>query len=122
MRRIEKNESPLDFLAQYYQLGKRQKDVLTEFVNWNNKLSWQMISSHANVDEQQILREAWLKYTDNTTSEQESWLSSNYAFLADRVDVISMEQCKILVDNCMFTELNDDNNNLLDYVNRTMAL
>lgn len=116
MRRIEKNESPLDFLAQYYQLGKRQKDVLTEFVNWNNKLSWQMISSHANVDEQQILREAWLKYTDNTTSEQESWLSSNYAFLADRVDVISMEQCKILVDNCMFTELNDDNNNLLDYV------
>ena len=116
MRRIEKNESPLDFLAQYYQLGKRQKDVLTEFVNWNNELSWQMISSHANVDEQQILREAWLKYTDNTTSEQESWLSSNYAFLADRVDVISMEQCKILVDNCMFTELNDDNNNLLDYV------
>lgn len=116
MRRIEKNESPLDFLAQYYQLGKRQKDVFTEFVNWNNELSWQMISSHANVDEQQILREAWLKYTDNTTSEQESWLSSNYTFLADRVDVISMEQCKILVDNCMFTELNDDNNNLLDYV------
>ena len=116
MRRIEKDESPLDFLAQYYQFGKRQKDVFTEFVNWNNELSWQMISSHTNADEQQILREAWLKYTDNTTSEQESWLSSNYAFLADRVDVISMEQCKKLVDNCMFTELNDDNNNLLDYV------
>jgi hypothetical protein len=116
MRRIEKDESPLDFLAQYYQLGKRQKDVFTEFVNWNNELSWQMISSHTNADEQQLLREAWLKYTDNTTSEQESWLSSNYAFLADRVDVISMEQCKKLVDNCMFTELNDDNNNLLDYV------
>lgn len=116
MRRIEKEESPLDFLAQYYQLGKRQKDVFTEFVNWNNELSWQMISSHTNADEQQLLREAWLKYTDNTTSEQESWLNSNYAFLADRVDVISMEQCKKLVDNCMFTELNDDNNNLLDYV------
>ena len=61
MRRIEKDESPLDFLAQYYQLGKRQKDVFTEFVNWNNELSWQMISSSTNEDEQKILREAWLK-------------------------------------------------------------
>ena len=116
MRRIEKDESPLDFLAQYYQLGKRQKDVFTEFVNWNNELSWQMISNHTNNDEQQVLREAWLKYTDNTTSEQESWLSSNYAFLADRVGVIGMEQCKKLSDNCIFTDLNDDNSNLLDYV------
>lgn len=116
MRRIEKEDAPLDFLAQYYQLGKRQKEVFTEFVNWNNELSWQMVSNHTNNDEQQVLREAWLKYADNTTSEQETWLSSNYAFLANRVDVIGMEQCKRLVDNCMFTELNDDNNNLLDYV------
>lgn len=116
MRRIEKDESPLDFLAQYYQLGKRQKDVFTVFVNWNNELTWQMISIHTNVDEQQILREAWLKYTDNTTSEQESWLSNNYTFLADRVDVIGMEQCEKLSDCCMFTDLNDDNSILLDYV------
>ena len=116
MRRTEKDDAPLDFLAQYYQLGKRQKEVFTEFVNWNNELSWQMVSNHTNNDEQQVLREAWLKYADNTTSEQETWLSSNYAFLANRVDVIGMEQCKRLVDNCMFTELNDDNNNLLDYV------
>ncbi len=116
MRRIEKDDAPLDFLAQYYQLGKRQKEVFTEFVNWNNELSWQMVSNHTNNDEQQVLREAWLKYADNTTSEQETWLSSNYAFLANRVDVIGMEQCKRLVDNCMFTELSDDNNNLLGYV------
>jgi hypothetical protein len=116
MRRIEKEDAPLDFLVQYYQLGKRQKEVFTEFVNWNNELSWQMVSNHTNNDEQQVLREAWLKYADNTTSEQETWLSSNYAFLANRVDVIGMEQCKRLVDNCMFTELNDDNNNLLDYI------
>lgn len=116
MRRTEKDDAPLDFLAQYYQLGKRQKEVFTEFVNWNNELSWQMVSNHTNNDEQQVLREAWLKYADNTTSEQETWLSSNYAFLANRVDVIGMAQCKKLVDNCMFTELNDDNSNLLDYV------
>lgn len=116
MRRTEKDDAPLDFLAQYYQLGKRQKEVFTEFVNWNNELSWQMISNHTNNDEQQVLREAWLKYADNTTSEQETWLSSNYAFLANRVDVIGMEQCKKLSDGCMFTDLNNDNNNLLDYV------
>ena len=69
MRRTEKDDAPLDFLAQYYQLGKRQKEVFTEFVNWNNELSWQMISNHTNNDEQQVLREAWLKYADNTTSE-----------------------------------------------------
>ena len=116
MRRTEKDDAPLDFLAQYYQLGKRQKEVFTEFVNWNNELSWQMVSNHTNNDEQQVLREAWLKYADNTTSEQRRWLRNHYAFLASRVDVIGMEQCKKLVDDCIFTELNDDNSNLLDYV------
>ena len=116
MRRTEKDDAPLDFLAQYYQLGKRKKEVFTEFVNWNNELSWQMVSNHTNNDEQQVLREAWLKYADNTTSEQETWLSSNYAFLANRVDVIGMEQCKKLSDGCMFTDLNNNNNSLLDYV------
>lgn len=116
MRRIEKDGAPLDFLAQYYQFGKRQKEVFTDFVNWNNESSWQMIMNHANVKEQPILQEAWFKYADNITSEQETWLSSNYTFLANRVDVIGMEQCKKLVDNCMFIELNDDNSNLLYYV------
>lgn len=116
MRRIEKDEAPLDFLAQYYQLGKRQKEVFTEFVNWNNELSWHMIMNHVNEKEQSLLQEAWLKYCENTTSKQETWLSHNYAFLANRVDVIGMEQCKKLVDNSTFTELNDDNSNLLDYV------
>lgn len=116
MRRTEKDDAPLDFLAQYYQLGKRQKEVFTEFVNWNNELSWHMIMNHVNDKEQSLLQEAWLKYCENTTSKQETWLSHNYAFLANRVDVIGMEQCKKLVDNSTFTELNDDNSNLLDYV------
>lgn len=116
MRRIEKDGAPLDFLAQYYQLGKKKKEVFTEFVNWNNELSWHMIMNHVNDKEQSLLQEAWLKYCENTTSKQETWLSHNYAFLANRVDVIGMEQCKKLVDNSTFTELNDDNSNLLDYV------
>ncbi|EFI71235.1 MULTISPECIES: YobI family P-loop NTPase [Segatella] len=116
MRRIEKEDAPLDFLAQYYLLGKRQKEVFTEFVNWNNELSWHMIMSHVNDKEQSLLQEAWLKYSDETTLEQETWLNNNYAFLASRVDVIGMDQCRKLVDNSMFTELNDENSNLLDYV------
>ena len=116
MRRIEKEDAPLDFLAQYYLLGKRQKEVFSEFVNWNNELSWHMIMSHVNDKEQSLLQEAWLKYSDETTLEQETWLNNNYAFLASRVDVIGMDQCRKLVDNSMFTELNDENSNLLDYV------
>jgi len=116
MRRIEKEDAPLDFLAQYYQLGKRQKEVFSEFVNWNNELSWHMIMNHVNDKEQSLLQEAWLKYSDETTLEQETWLNNNYTFLASRVDVIGMDQCKKLVDNSMFTELNDENSNLLDYV------
>lgn len=116
MRRIEKEDTPLDFLVQYYLLGKRQKEVFSEFVNWNNELSWHMIMSHVNDKEQSLLQEAWLKYSDETTLEQETWLNNNYAFLASRVDVIGMDQCRKLVDNSLFTELNDENSNLLDYV------
>jgi len=116
MRRIEKDDAPLDFLAQYYLLGKRQKEVFSDFVNWNNELSWHMIMNHVNDKEQLLLQEAWLKYSEETTLEQETWLNNNYTFLANRVDVIGMEQCKKLSDGCMFTDLNNNNNSLLDYV------
>lgn len=116
MRRIEKDGAPLDFLAQYYQFGKRQKEVFVEFVNWNNELSWQMIMNHVNDKEQLLLQEAWLKYSEDITHKQEVWLNLNYAFLANRVDVIGMERCKKIVDKCMFTKINDVNGNLLNYV------
>ena len=116
MRRIERNDAPLDFLAQYYLLGKRQKEVFTEFINWNEELSWQMISNHANEKEQQTLREAWLKYCEKTTPEQETWLGYNYAFLSERVNIIGEEQCKKLVKKSIFHKLINESKILLDYV------
>ena len=116
MKRLERDDAPLDFLAQYYHLGKRQKEVFTDFINWNEAFSWQMISNHTNEDEQQTLREAWLKYCEKTTPEQEKWLDYNYAFLSERVGIIGEEQCKILVNKSIFHKLNNKSEALLDYV------
>lgn len=116
MKRLERCDAPLDFLAQYYQLGKRQKEVFTDFINWDKKLSWQMILSHTNEEERQILQEAWLKYCENILPEQETWLNNNYDFLSQRVDIIGLEKCKKIVENITFHKLNNTNEELLDYV------
>lgn len=116
MLRIEKENAPLDFLAQYYQYGKRQKEVFTDFINWDKKLSWQMILSHTNEEERQILQEAWLKYCENILPEQETWLKNNYDFLSQRVDIIGLKKCKKIVENITFHKLNNTNKELLDYV------
>lgn len=116
MKRLERSDAPLDFLVQYYQLGKKQKEVFTDFINWNEKLSWQMILSHTNEEERQILQEAWLKYCKNILPDQETWLNNNYDFLSQRVDIIGLEKCKKIVENITFHKLNNTNKELLDYV------
>jgi len=115
MRRLEKEDAPLDFLSQYYQFGKQQKEVFSHFIGWNEDLSWQMIENHTNDDEKQLLREAWLRFCEKTTV-QIQWLSQNYSFLSARADDISLSQCRNLIKGCQFLKLDDKNEALLTEV------
>lgn len=115
MRRLEKEDAPTDFLSQYYQLGKQQKEVFSHFIEWDENISWQMIENHANDDEKQLLREAWLKFCKET-SIQTQWLDQNYSFLSSRVENIGITQCKNLIKDCHFTELDNNNEWLLTEV------
>ncbi len=115
MKRLEKEDAPLDFLSQYYQFGKQQKEVFSHFIGWNENLSWQMIENHTNDDEKQLLREAWLRFCEKTTV-QIQWLNQNYSFLSARADDISLSQCRNLIKGCQFLKLDDNNEALLTEV------
>lgn len=115
MRRLEKEDAPLDFLSQYYQFGKQQKEVFSHFIGWNENLSWQMIENHTNDDEKQLLREAWLRFCEKTTV-QIQWLNHNYSFLSAKANNIGLSQCKNLIKGCQFIELDDNNEALFTEV------
>lgn len=116
MGRLEKADAPLGFLAQYYQLGKQKEKVFSEFIKWNTDQSWQMIETHSNTEEQQLLREGWLKYCDEVTEIQSLWLNENYSFLSSRVENIGLEKCKKLIKGCLFTDIDDNSEELLSEV------
>ena len=116
MSRLEKVDAPLGFLAQYYQLGKQKEKVFSEFIKWNTDQSWQMIETHSNTEEKQLLREGWLKYCDEVTEIQSLWLNENYSFLSSRVENIGLEKCKKLIKGCLFTDIDDNSEELLSEV------
>ena len=116
MMRLERSDAPLDFLAQYYQLGKQQKEVFTEFITWDKVQSWKMIASHTDYDEQLLLQEAWLRYCNESTQEQTEWLNNNYSFLSVRIDNIGLSQCEKLLPPCHFALLDSNSPQLLDMV------
>ena len=116
MMRLEKSDAPMDFLAQYYQLGKHHKEVFTEFIAWDKVLSWKMIASHSNQDEQLLLQEAWLRYCSEPIDDQTEWLNRNYSFLSTRIDTIGITQCEKLLPRCHFALLDTNSSQLLDLV------
>lgn len=113
MKRLEREGAPLDFLSQYYQFGKQQNEVFSNFVEWDNKRSWQMIEDHTKNDEKQLLREAWFKFSKEVTSIQKQWLNNNYSFVSTRVENIGLPKCKNLIRDCLFTKLDNSNEKLL---------
>ena len=116
MMRLERPDAPLDFLAQFYQLGKQHKEVFTEFIAWDKVLSWKMIASHTNQEEKLLLQEAWLRYCLEPIDDQTEWLNTNYAFLSARVDNIGITQCEKLLPHCHFALLDTNSSQLLDMV------
>lgn len=110
---LEKDNAPLDFLAQYYHYGKQQKLVYEHYIKWNERGSWINIESWKNDDEKNTLIEGWLKYSKKICKEARGWLNNHYEFLTDRFENIGKERCLDLVIDSEFKKLNDKNSELL---------
>ena len=110
---LEKDNAPLDFLAQYYHYGKEQKLVYEHYIKWNETGSWNNIESWKNDDERNTLIEGWLKYSKKICKEARGWLNYHYEFLTERFENIGKDRCLDLVVDSEFKKLNDNNQELL---------
>lgn len=86
MYRLETENAPLDFLAQYYALGKEQSKVFKHYVDWDKEQPWNAIDLWHNAEEQNQLREGWLKYSENLGDNSQEWLNQHFDFITERVD------------------------------------
>lgn len=118
MKHIERNNAPLDFIAQYYQNGHHSQLLFQRFIKWNPQHNWQAIQNYPNETERTALIEGWLKFCNPVESfeEQRTWLDNNYSFLTNHKEAIGLEQLKWLSNNGKYNRLNSDSADLLQYV------
>ncbi|WP_455109903.1 YobI family P-loop NTPase [Porphyromonas sp.] len=117
MKTIEKEDTPLSFLAQYYQLGNEREKVFKHFIMWNKKESWRIIENHSDFEERELLREAWLRFADDITDVPQEWLDVNFQFIQSHHESLGIERCRALCIRSKFEEIslsNDDD--LLDCI------
>lgn len=116
MFRLERDDAPLDFLSQYYMLGKSVETVFNHYISWDRNKSWQNITNWNNEEERNYLIEGWLKYCGKIEKEPLRWLNSNYSFLSERCERIGIKRCKGISDYCLFKSIDATNVELLRYV------
>ena len=114
MMRLERDSAPLQFLAQYYNEGKRQEEIFKHFIETEN--SWNNIINRRDPTEKDSLIEAYLKYCAQLRQEQQTWLNENFKFLVEHSDGITLEQSLKLASNSCFVTLCDGSDDLLDCV------
>lgn len=114
MLRLECENAPLQFLAQYYNEGKQQQKVFEHFIEYAN--SWNNIINWNNPAEKDCLVEAYLKFCPEMGQIQQKWLDDNYKFLAEHCDGITLAKSLILAKTSRFANLCNGSDDLLDYV------
>lgn len=116
MFRLETDEASLDFLAQYYTFGKEPSKVFKHYIAWDKEQSWNIISLWNNSEEQNQLREGWLKYSGDLGDSSQEWLNYHFDFITERIKSIGLDRCKQLVTTGCIRQLNVKNYELLHYV------
>ena len=118
MKRIEREDAPLEFIAQYYQNGRHIQHLFSRFISWDIASSWTIIIGYEKPDEKEILIEGWLRFCDpaKLLTEQREWLNENYIFLAEHSEKIGLEQLKLLSKRQHYHTLNTNSHELLDFV------
>lgn len=118
MKRIEREDAPLEFIAQYYQNGTQPRTLFERFIEWNPEQHWAAIMAYSVESERFLLIEGWLKFCQaaELLNEQKDWLNDNYAFLTKHVQSIGLEAAKSLSKGRKYIQLTADSNELLAFV------
>lgn len=115
MMRMERDPMPLDFLVQYYEYGQGQKFVFAHIITWDAVYFWQTIRA-CDLENKDMLMEAFLKFCGELSEEQQLWLNENYKFLVEHYDGLSKDRALLLAANSNFVSLMEGNDKLLDSI------
>ena len=116
MEVIEKKDVPLEFLAQYYLLGKEHKKVFEHFIKWGKEKSWDIIVKHQNETERTQLQEAWLRFSGGIVTAPQDWLNKNFLFIESHYLKIGLERSLKLCSQSKFEEISSSIGDLIDYI------
>lgn len=116
MELIEKDDAPLEFLAQYYLLGKEHKRVFEYFIKWGKEKSWDIIVKHQNETERAQLQEAWLRFSGDIVTTPQDWLNKNFSFIESHYAKIGLERSLELCSQSKFEEISSSIGDLIDYI------
>lgn len=116
MEVIEKKDVPLEFLAQYYLLGKEQQRVFEHFIKWGKKKSWDIIAKHNNETERAQLQEAWLRFSGDIVTAPQDWLNKNFSFIESHYEGIGKERCFKLCSESKFENIGSSIKSLIDCI------
>lgn len=116
MEVIEKKDVPLEFLAQYYLLGKEQQRVFEHFIKWGKKKSWDIIAKHNNETERAQLQEAWLRFSGDIVTAPQDWLNKNFQFIETHYEGIGKERSLKLCSESEFENIGSSIKDLIDCI------
>ena len=116
MEVIEKKDVSLEFLAQYYLLGKEHKKVFEHFIKWGKEKSWDIIVKHQNETERAQLQEAWLRFSGGIVTAPQDWLNKNFSFIESHYVKIGLERSLELCSQSKFEDIKSSIEDLIDCI------
>ena len=116
MEVIEKKDVPLEFLAQYYLLGKEHKKVFEHFIKWGKEKSWDIIVKHQNETERAQLQEAWLRFSGDIVTTPQDWLNKNFSFIESHYAKIGLERSLKFCSQSKFEDIKSSIEDLIDCI------
>lgn len=116
MSLINTSDVDTDFLLAYYDNGKVQEKVLSEYVNWDEETTWHVANETTDSAKADVLRRMWCKYTKSIPDATSEWVNGHFQFISDNYEAIGNGQIEKIVPLCHFDELSFANDELIKLV------
>lgn len=111
-----------DFLVQYYNIFKRDADVVFSYLFSQKTNFWEAFINYTD-ESRSILFEIWIKYAevDKSTVNSKKWFAANYPYFLSLLPKVGIEHLQNLVSThkYQFIELNKGSEELLDTIVET---